>query len=487
MHQWVVDELRTADLGDQRLNQRLALLLDRFSCRPTASLPAACQGRNELEAAYRFFDNPKADYHAVLAPHRDATLARIRQHQVVLLAQDTTEADLSRPPEKVGGPLGDDGRTGLFIHPLLAFTPDRLPLGTVHVEVWPRDPDDSARCAAQKAAQRKRLPIDAKESRRWLEGYRQAGAVAPECPDTQVICLCDSEGDVYEALLQTRPQPGQVKAGLIVRACQDRCLDGAAGGPRLFAAVADAPALTGLTVRLSRRVAPPSETRKRKQARPARQATVTVRAARVSLRGPARPGGRLESLEVNAVLAREDDPPVGEGPVEWLLLSDLPIGTLEEVLAVLAYYCVRWQAEVFFGVLKGGCRVEERQLETVERFQACLAVYLIVAWRVLVVTMLGRQQPQAACAVVFEEDEWRAAYTVVNGAAPEQAPPLAEMIEVVARLGGYAGRRQDGPPGPKVMWLGRQRLRDFAACWRAFGPGQGNHEHRPKSSIYVGR
>src|SRR5205823_1676966 len=108
------------------------------------------------------------------------------------------------------------------------------------------------------------------------------------------------------------------------------------------------------------------------------------------------------------------------------------------------------------------------------------AVYLVVAWRVLYLTMQGRRDPSMSCDVLFEEEEWRAAYTVVNGQpAPEAAPSLGEMIDVVARLGGHTGRKPDCPPGPKVMWLGLQRLMDLAAAWRAFGPGQGN----PKKSL----
>src|SRR5262249_14921654 len=191
MQQWIVDELQPVDLPDRRLNDRLALLLDRLSTNPSASLPQACKGRAELEAAYRFFDNPRTDEDNVLAPHRDATLQRIRQHRVVLLVQDGTEADLTRPQEVVGGPLSDENRTGLILHPLLAFPPDRLPLGTVHLQVWARDPKQF-----RKRQTRRRRPIEAKESKRWPEGYRQACRVARAAPRTEVICLSDSEGDV---------------------------------------------------------------------------------------------------------------------------------------------------------------------------------------------------------------------------------------------------------------------------------------------------
>jgi hypothetical protein len=464
MQQWIVDELQTVDLPDKRLNDRLALLLDRFSTSPSASLPQACKGRAELEAAYRFFDNPRTNEDNILAPHKDATLQRIRQHQVVLLAQDSSEIDLTRPQEVVGGPLSDEKRTGLIVHPLLAFSPDRLPLGTVHLDVWARHPQDF-----HKRHTRRQRPIEQKESKRWPEGYRQACLVAQAAPDTEVICLSDSEGDVYEALLAAQPQPGQKMARFIIRAAQDRCL--AQGGSKLMATLAATAVLDRLTVRVSRRLALPSEKRKRKKARPARQATVTVRAARVQLRGPERPGGRLANLEVNAVLAREENPPAGEEAIEWLLLTDLPIDTLEQVVRVVAYYSVRWQAEVFFGVLKGGCQVEQRQLEDPERYKACLAVYLIVAWRVLYLTMRGRRDAEMPCEVVFEPDEWRAAYTMAKGQAPEQTPRLGEMIEVVAELGGYIRRAKGGgPPGPKVIWRGLVRLMDFVACWRAFGP-----------------
>ena len=140
------------------------------------------------------------------------------------------------------------------------------------------------------------------------------------------------------------------------------------------------------------------------------------------------------------MLVREEDPPAGEEPIEWLLLTDLPIDTVEQVVRVVVYYSVRWQAEVFFGVLKGGCKVEQRQLENAERYKACLAVYLIVAWRVLYLTMRGRRDAEVGCEVVFEADEWRAAYTVIRGQAPQQQPRLGEMLEVVAELGGYIKR-----------------------------------------------
>lgn len=482
MQSWIEDELAAADLGDQRLERRYRLVLDRLSLKPSLKFNAACRGRAEIEAAYRFVNHPRATPDALLAPHGEATLQRIRQHPLVLVPQDTSEVDLTRPKHQVhgAGPLGSAKRHGFYFHHLLAVTPEGLPLGVVASSIWARDPEELARPQAEKAAQRKQKPIQEKESIRWLEGYRACCAAQAACPGTQVVCLSDSEGDVYECLAQQRDAGGEgPRADWIVRACQDRALAPAGGKPaKLFETVAKGPVQHRLTIEVSARPQNGGGGRKRKAARQARTAEVAVRAARVTLRGPKRPGGALPDVEVNCVLAREESPPQGEERVEWLLLTSLPIGTPQQVLLVVECYCARWGIEVYFRVLKSGCQVESSQLETAEGFKAFLALQMIVAWRVLHVLMLGRECPEMSCEAVLEEDEWKAAYAVVRKQAPpSQAPRLGEMVEIIARLGGWMGRKCDGPPGPKAMWIGMQRVADLAQGWRAFAsvaasPGQ---------------
>jgi hypothetical protein len=476
MQAWVQEELATADLGDQRLTRRFRLVLDRMAQKPSLKFPAACRGRAEVEAAYRFLDHGVVDEHRVLAPHREATLRRIREHAVVIVAQDTTELDVTRKHERMAGagPLNDTSRLGFYDHTLLALTPEKLVLGVVGADVWARDAADFERSAAEKRAARKAKPIEDKESYRWLEGYRQACRVAEEAPATTVISVCDSEGDVYECLLEGQPTPGVRHAEWIVRACQNRALaagppaDEAPGVQALRERVAATAVLRELTVEVSAREPKSKDARKRKQPRTARTARLTVQAARVTLRGPSRPEGRLADVAVNVVLVREREPPPGEEPIEWLLLTSLPIDTAEQVLAVIDYYCCRWQIEIYFRVLKSGCKVEESQLETAERFRPYLALCMIVAWRVLYALTLGRECPDLPCDEVFEADEWRAVYAVVkNEAPPAVAPPLGEMVKLIASLGGYLGRKCDGDPGPKAMWVGLQRMADLARAWRA--------------------
>jgi Transposase Tn5 dimerisation domain/Transposase DNA-binding len=481
MQSWINDELATTNFGDRRLDVRYRTLLDRITRKPSLKFTAACRGPAEVKAAYRFVNNDRVAAAKVLQPHHHATVERIRQQPVVILAQDTSEFDLTRKTERVrgGGPLNDDQRWGFFCHPLLALTPQRLPLGTVHATIWARDPVQFAKPRQQKAAERRAKLIQDKESKRWLEGYRQACAVATDCPQTQVVCVSDSEGDIYECLAEGQ-QPAAVapeaqparRADWIVRACQDRALVGTdqeALAP-LFATVASGPVLTQLTIEVSKREPKSKDGRKRKQARSARQALVTVQASAVTLRGPQRPRvGKLADVTVNAILIREQAPPAGEEAIEWLLLTSLPIANVEQVLQAVEYYCCRWQIEIYFRVVKSGCQVETSQLEDGEAYQAYLALYLVVAWRVLYVMMLGRECPEMSCEGVLEKEEWQAVYAVVKRETPPAAPPaLGEMVKLIAALGGYLGRRGDGPPGPKAMWLGMQRMTDLTLGWEAF-------------------
>jgi len=215
------------------------------------------------------------------------------------------------------------------------------------------------------------------------------------------------------------------------------------------------------------------EARARRQPRESRTARLEVRAAAVSLRGPYRPGGRLPSVTVHGIQAREVNPPPDDVPVEWLLITTLPIDTADEVREALANYTVRYLIEVLFRVLKSGCRVEERRFERLERMLPCVALDLIVAWRTLMVCRLARSHPDLSCEALFDPAEWKSVWMVTQQQHPPHRPPrLADFLPLAAQLGGYvnAPHRSD-PPGPQTIWLGLQRLHDLALAWNTFGPG----------------
>ena len=472
---WVSEEMKTADLPDKRLNERLAIVLSQLAGQPTASIPAACGGFAETAAAYRLFENERLSFEDVLQPHIDATRRRVAEQSVVILGQDTTELDFTRPQHQVigAGPTDGSQRRGAFLHPLHAFTPDGVPLGTVAARIWTR-PDEPPLTATERRARRKRLPIEQKESQRWIDMLRRGRELATELPGTRFICVADSEADIYELLAEAETQPRRLD--WIVRAAGNRALqedaENAASAGLLRAEVMRSPVLFTKTVTVrARRPKVACAVRGRCQPRQARQAEVEVRAARVTLHPPYRRDRKLPPLPVNVVLVREISPPPGEDPIEWMLLTSLPITTAEEVAAVVQYYCVRWMMEILFRTLKSGCRVEERRFETIDRLFLCVAVYLIVSWRTLFVCRMGRSLPDVSCEVIFEPAEWKSAWRVIRRSRPPAHPPkLRDMVRLVAQLGGYVNRSRKDEPGPQTVWLGLQRLHDITLCWRVFGP-----------------
>ena len=479
---WVAEEMADVNLNDQRLNRRLNLILSDLAKHPTASIPAACNGYAETTAAYRFFDNDKVDFDGVLRPHVNCTRSRIAAQPIVLMVPDTTEVDVTRPEQQVRGtgPLDGGARRGVFLHLIHAFTPDGTPLGTVEALPWARD-DDAPTNATKTRGDRAAEPIEEKESFRWLSSMRCVRAEAAGCPGTQLVFVADSESDVYDVIAEGMEGPRT--ADWIIRSCQDRALvddlwEDRAGLDYLREEVLAAPVLERRTITVRGRTAKVAcEDRGRRQPRKSRQAVVAVRAVTVTLRAPERKAGQLADATVNAVLVTEVDPPEDDVAVEWLLLTSLPIDRVEQVRLVVQYYSTRWMVEIFFRVLKSGCRVEDRRFEDAERLLPCLAVYLIVAWRVLYLCRLGRNCPEMSCEAVFEPAEWKSVYVVVRREPPPKvAPKLQEMIRLVAQLGGYVNRKREDEPGPQTLWLGLQRLHDIATCWNVFGPGAGKKE-----------
>ena len=487
---WIVDETKSSSLPDKRLNARLREILEQLGSRPTGSIPSACGGYAETAAAYRFFDNDRVSFGNVLQPHIDASLARIEGQSLVIMVQDTTELDLTRPEKQVAGtgPMDGSSRRGIFLHLLHAFTSDGTPLGTTHGVPWARKVGGASKSKLP-SRERVAIPIEQKESYRWLTTLEQTQCMAAQLPGTHFVCVADSEADIYELLAAGMAEPRH--ADWIVRACHDRILpvgdksaadedqetiDSDTKPEKLRERVLATPVLFQQMIQIRERDRKFNcEHRKRRQPRGARPAEVEVRAHRVTLKAPWRPGNPLPDVSVNVVMVHEPNPPEGEPPVEWILLTSLPIETLDQVRQVIQNYCVRWLIEVFFRTLKSGCRVEERRFEDVERFLPCLAVYLIVTWRTLFVCRLGREFPDINCEAVFEPAEWQSVYQVVHHKAPPQtAPTLAEMVRMVAQLGGYVNRKRADPPGPQTIWLGLQRVHDIATCWLLFGPGAAN-------------
>jgi hypothetical protein len=484
--EWADAEAAAADFGDVRLNERYALIVSSIGNRPNLSIPAGCRGRAEMEATYRFTDNPRVTFQKILTPHSQCTLRRVAEHKVSLFVQDTTELDLTRPDQQVAGagPLDGPTRRGVFAHLVHAFTTDGTPLGTASAQIINRPqapPGKAKRTKVQKEKQRTQTPIEKKESMRWLDGLRSVRHAAGQLPDTRCICVADSEADIYELLSEPRESDDGRRIDFIFRACRERMLevedDDQATGTVVLApryprqAVMATPVLYTLQLLIRGRTTRMGlELKGRRQARDSRQANLEVRAASVKLRPPHRPDRKLPAVTVNVVIVREINVREDETPVEWILLTTLPIDTLDQVKAVVEYYCARWHIEILFRMLKSGCRIEARRFERVDRVERALGLYLIAAWRTMFVTWMGRECPEMDCEAIFEPSEWKAVWSATQRKKPpKKRPKLQEIVTLIAQLGGYV-LRNHSEPGTQTLWIGMQRMYDLALAWDAFGP-----------------
>jgi Transposase DNA-binding len=329
MSDWIETELAECQMHDARHTKRLARLLGRLSERPVGRIPTACHGWAETIAAYRVLNNPDIGVQEILSGHIHATLERIRTQEVVLLVQDTTFLNYGTTQPKAGmGTVKIKTREEYLLHPTVAFTPERVNLGVVGMKVWQR-PEEPV------AQQRKSKPIEEKESYRWLEGYQDACEVKQACPATLVVNMADREGDIQEWLVDAMRREPHQRAEVIIRAKCNRRLAPGAAQRYLWAEMQQTPSLGTLTIELARQ-----------PERPPRPVTLAVTATQVTFHGARRPGGKLPPLEVSAVYAKELSPAQAEEPVEWLLLTSLPVRDFASACTVVHWYRCRWEIEV---------------------------------------------------------------------------------------------------------------------------------------------
>jgi hypothetical protein len=453
---WAITEFGAAMLGDSRRTDRLIALATVLGQRPAASIPAACDDPAMRKGAYRFFENAAITPAAILASHVDATWERVAAVPVVLAVQDTTELDFTGHPATSGlGPLRHGRERGWLAHSTLALTPDGLPLGLLAQEVWAR-PEVPPAARGRPKPQR---PREARESRKWLTSLAAVADGCANAPETTIISVGDREADVYD--LFVAPRPANVE--LLVRAQHDRWVrvatDEHAHIHWLRDVLATAPVACTRQVAMAREVG-----------HPARTATVTVRWLPLTLRPPDPRRHELPPVAVWAIWVHEDDPPVQTEALDWILLTTVPVTTTAEALERVDWYTCRWVIEVWHKVLKSGCLIERRQLASAANLQRGLALFSVIAWRLLYAMLLARAVPTMPCTVLLEGSEWQALCCAIHPSPhpPVQPPCLGQAVHWLAQLGGYMGRNRDDPPGAEVLWRGLHRLVDLTLMYHVF-------------------
>lgn len=460
---WVEEEFKTVDLGDARLNNRIIRIIETLGLAPGRTIPQSFKSWGEIKACYNFTNNDLVSAEKLIAPHIEKTLERIREYPVVLLPSDTTDINYTTKVAMTGKERLTSKQKGIWLHPTIAVTPERLTLGIVHANFWHRQPEVAEKNAATGTA-RDKAPIEEKESYRWLQSYLNACEIAKQAPKTQVINITDREGDIieiFEAALEQEKQG--FSAYFIIRSQYDRCLEEEDEETKIQKKLRQRLKETASMGEVEFTISP---TEKRK----GRKVKQQIKAVNVTLK-PGNKFKKSKKVKINAVMAIEENPPEGEDALVWVFITNLPINNFEDVCKIIKYYLCRWEIELFFKILKSGCKIEERQLQTTDRMKNLIAIFMILAWRVLFTMMLGRVCSEMSSGEVFEEAEWKSVYKIVNNKKPlpRKPPRLGEFIILIAILGGYVNQKAAEPPGVKTMWKGMARMVDFAIAWEAFG------------------
>jgi hypothetical protein len=464
---WAAEEFAEVKLGDKRLDTRLIKLCDRFSDAPESPINQACVDWAETKAAYRFFQNKKIQVDNMLAAHRDKTVQRARKHKTVLAIQDTSYFVYTNHPKteglgkmsmKKGKNVKKIYSNGLIMHTCLAVTTKGLPLGLLDQKIFTRK---LRKKDSKKAKPHASLPIEEKESYRWIESLENTKEVTGAA---RVITICDREADLYDFFLRSQ----QIGAPALVRANADRTINRKSryaekNVEKLWEHMRKQPDTGSYVLEIAKR----SKTKHAKE-RKARTATVSVRFGSFTLNPPRNnirhSSEKLPDIEMYAIYVLETNPPDNEDAVEWMLLTNLPVMSYEDAYEKVLWYCLRWRIEMFFKVLKSGFRVESCRLGHADRLVKYLTVMSIVAWHIFMITLIARTDPKTPCSTFLSDQEWKVLFlhSNTNKPLPKKTPSIGIVVIWIAKLGGYLARKNDGPPGTITLWRGWKRLIDMS-------------------------
>jgi hypothetical protein len=455
---WIDQELDENAFQDARLGRRLRELLAQFAQAPGQSIPWVCQDWANTKAAYRFLSNERVTEADILAGHFNATRQRIAaaSEAPVLVLHDTTEFAYHRDSNhalgllsKVNSGWDAQGRVrhhtvqGLLMHSSLAVTPEGLPLGLAAVKFWTRSKFKGTN-ALKRSINPTRVPIEFKESMCWLDNVRLSSEMF-EQPE-RCVHIGDRGSDIYELFCQAH----EAQTRFILRTCADRLAGDGTHTVATYLSAVRRRSLHRLQVRDS-------------QGRE-RCALLELKYCRMRLLPPRAKQSRYPPLMLTVLQAVERDAPLHADPIDWKLITNLPVTSRAQAIEKLDWYAMRWKIETFHKILKSGCRAEDSKLRTAQRLTNLIAMFCILGWRIFWLTMMNRVAPDAPPRVAFTKEETE---VLDRLAAPSRArasprsPSLSSCLIQLARLGGYLARSSDPPPGNTVMWRGMARLADI--------------------------
>jgi len=411
---WAENEFGEAPLGDKRLSKRLVEIAEAKAKIPDRAFTGAAEGNwPEVKGYYRFIDHTDdsgVNMANILAPHRERTIRRMMGQKVVLCIQDDCKLNFDNLNNCTGlGSIGSNQTSaktaGLNLHSTFTIASNGLPLGVLRGEgsaPTTRDVNDKRKCH--------NIPIEEKKTFAWVQHHRDLVEVSKKMPNTRLIDICDREADFFELFDEQRKNPS---VDLLIRAKQDRIIvddllirDGDEKEQvKLFEAVRNAPIQSKINVCIPRQSERPKKSKQEAQKkREGRVATLTLRSMSVIVKPP-KVYGNAEPLEISIIHAKEENPPEGEEPIEWFLLTTIKLQSAADIEQCMRWYCLRWRIEDWHRVLKSGCRIEDLANKTAERLINAISINMVIAWRIMLMTLLGREMPELPAEVFFSDIE----------------------------------------------------------------------------------
>jgi Transposase DNA-binding/Transposase Tn5 dimerisation domain len=452
---FIEHEFDSLDLGDERLEQRGRKLLGDLYCAPGESYLSASKNWAAAKGAYRFVDNDAVTVDKLLQPHVEKLIERCHEEEEILCIGDTTEMCLKKRPGTVGlGPLNYTGRRGFMMHPLWVVTPERLPLGIGDVRYITRSDEELGR----KTGAYRDVPLEQRESAKWSWSLEATSKLRDGLGEKAplVTAIFDREGDIFAVLSEAVANRERYR--LIVRGEKQRFRADKKGSPPVWEDLLGQAVNGRITLEV-----PAGPKRKR------RTAVLAVRWAKVLIKPPrvrAPKVPEMSPVEIYAIDAIEEKPPSKSDRIEWRLFTTIPVTSLEEAKGCIDRYACRWTIEWLFRTLKSQCDTEKRQFRSAEKLQKTIVQDMLVAFTIIYISMIRRVRPNQPCTLLFRESEWQALWTYsYEDPLPDRPPDIEEMIELLADIGGYIGRKSDPPPGPKVFRRALMQLPAIERMW----------------------
>lgn len=425
------EELSQLSLGDKRRERRFVKIIQKKISDPTGSIPQSGEDWSDIKMTYDFYNNEKVKESAIAQCIQQATAGRCRQTEIVLNIMDTTSVNFSSSAEGLG--YLEHGRgNGLMVHNSLAVDEQGCALGVLYQKIWARD-----KAEIGKKRFRAFKDIDEKESYRWIESMTQADKLLKDVPLR--VHISDRESDIYELLATTRPAGSE----LLIRASHNRKT---ILGNNMWEEVEQQSPLTCFELAI------PKTTTEGY-----RKVTMEIRASMIVI-GPPAKKSELPALIVNGIIVRQADNKTNG--LQWRLISTMPVNTADQAMQYVRWYSYRWRIERFHYILKSGCRLEDLQLRNVKALQKAVIVYSLCAFKIMQILYLSRKDPELPCTPYLTDTEWQV-LTHIHSKSPivsQRRPSLSQCVIMLAKLGGYIGRNNDGPPGIKNLWRGLQQL-----------------------------